>query len=69
MVQTRQSTRNKTRHTLSPEEIECAHILLSLKEKIPRHNYNLRPSNGISYHGMDGEPELFRQTRYNIKIR
>ena len=68
MVQTRQSTRNKTRHTLSAEELECARILLSLKEKVPRHGYNLRPSTGISYHGMDGEPELFKQTRYNLRI-
>ena len=73
MVQTRQSTRQNTHHikgySLSTKEMECARILLSMKEKPLRHNYNLRPNNGVSYRGMDGENEWFKQTRYNLRIR
>ena len=72
MVQTRQSTRqnnhNKT-YGLSPKELECARILLSMKEKEQRkHKYNLRPPTNVSYRGMDGETEWFKQTRYNLRI-
>ncbi len=74
MVQTRQSTRqnvhiHKKDHSLTTRELECAHILLSLNEKGRQHRYNLRPSNGVSYRGMDSEFESFKQTRYNLRIR
>jgi hypothetical protein len=73
MVQTRQSTRQnshyKKNYGLTPKEMECARILLSMKEKTNSHNYNLRPSKNISYRGMDGETEWFKQTRYNLRIR